>query len=204
MSGLVFLGGGGHCRSVVDVARKAGRQLIGVIDRVESESGSVLDCPIIGSDDDICKYIAEAEFIVTVGAIKSAATRIRLYESVKSLGGRLATLISPMACVSDYAIIGDGTVVMHSAVVNAASSIGENCIINTGANIEHDVTVGDHTHVSTGVMVNGGCQIGRGVFIGSGSVLVQGISVADDVVIGAGSVVLRSINTPGTYYGVIK
>ena len=204
MNGLVLVGAGGHCKSVLDVIRCSGRAVTGILERPDGDTGMVLDCPIIGTDDDMAHYVADSEFIVTVGAIKSAGTRMRLYDRIKELGGRLAIVVSPMAYLSDYARIGEGTVVMHRAVVNAAASIGVNCIINTAANIEHDVCIGDHTHISTGAMINGGCHVGRGVFIGSGSVLMQGVSVADGAVIGAGSVVLRSISAPGTYHGIIK
>jgi sugar O-acyltransferase (sialic acid O-acetyltransferase NeuD family) len=179
-------------------------RILGVLERPDMCITKVLDCPIVGSDNDISCFVDKAEFIVTVGAIKNADTRIRLYNMVKSVGGRCATLVSHTAYVSAYAKVGEGTVVLHRAVINAAASVGVNCIINTGANIEHDVVIGDHTHISTGAMINGGCHIGSGVFIGSGAVLKQGITVADSVIIGAGSVVLNSIYEPGTYYGVIK
>lgn len=204
MNGLVLVGAGGHCKSVLDVIRCAGRVVTGILERPGGDTGMVLDCPIIGTDDDMTRYVADSEFLVTVGAIQSAGTRIRLYDRIKELGGRMATVVSPMAYLSAYARIGEGTVVMPRAVVNAAAAIGVNCIINTAANIEHDVTIGDHTHISTGAMINGGCRIGNGVFIGSGSVLIQGVNVADGVVVGAGAVVLRSISVPGTYHGIIK
>lgn len=204
MDGIVLAGAGGHCRSVIDVVRLAGRPLVGILDKSSDGIRTVLDCPVVGTDDDMARYVGEAEFLVTVGAIRSADTRIRLYDRIKTLGGRLATVVSPLAYVSDFASVGEGTVVMHRAVVNASASVGVNCIINTGAVIEHEVTVGDHTHISTGAVVNGGCRIGRGVFIGSGTVIVQGVTVADGAVIGAGSVVLRSVVAPGTYYGIVK
>lgn len=204
MNGIILVGAGGHCKSVIDVARMAGRRLVGILDRNDGETGMVLDCPVIGTDDYICDYTGKVEFVVAVGAIKSASTRIRLYECIKSAGGSLATVVSPLAYVSSGASLGEGTVVMHRAVVNAAASVGVNCIINTGADIEHDVIIGDHTHIATGALINGGCRIGSGVFVGSGAVLAQGVSVADGAVIGAGAVVLRSILAPGTYYGIVK
>lgn len=203
-NGLILVGAGGHCRSVLDVIRCSGRPVTGILDRPGGDTGMVLDCPIIGTDDDMVCYVADSEFIVTVGAIRSADTRRRLYNRIKELGGCMATVVSHTAYLSGYARIGEGTVVMHRAVVNAAASIGVNCIINTAADIEHDVSVGDHTHISTGAIVNGGCRIGSGVFIGSGAVVMQGVSIADGAVIGAGSVVLRSVETPGIYHGIVK
>jgi glycosyltransferase involved in cell wall biosynthesis len=45
--------------------------------------------------------------------------------------------------VSKYANIGEGSIVMSNAVINAFADIGKACIVNTGAIIEHDCHLGD-------------------------------------------------------------
>ena len=198
---LILLGGGGHCKSVIDVAESAGYNILGVLDKPEEVGKQVLDYKVIGTDDDIPQYVDKAEFVITVGFIKNPATRIKLYNKVKEAGGRLATIIASTAHVSKYATIGEGSVVMHNAFVNAGAKIGNNVIINTFANIEHDAIVGDQCHISTGTMINGDCKVGQKVFIGSQSVLANGITVGDDIIIGAGSVVRKSIERKGIYAG---
>ena len=188
---LILLGGGGHCKSVIDVAESAGYTILGILDKPELVGNKVLGYEIIGTDDDIPQYVDKAEFLITVGQIKSPATRQKLALLVMRAGGKFATVIASDAYVSKYATIGAGTVIMHKAVVNADANIGEHCIINTMANIEHEVQIGDFCHISTGVMVNGNCIIGDEVFIGSGSVLYNGISVADKAIIPAGSIVRK-------------
>ena len=198
---LILVGGGGHCKSVIDVAESAGYHILGVLDIPEEVGKSVLDCKVIGTDDDIPQYVDKAEFVITVGFIKNPAIRMRLYNKIKEAGGRLATIIASTAHVSRYAIIGEGTVILHQAVVNAGVHIGVNCIINTFCNIEHDAHVGAQSHISTGAMVNGDCNVGERVFIGSQSVLANGISVGDDIIVGAGSLVRKSITNTGVYSG---
>ncbi len=188
---LILLGGGGHCKSVIDVAESAGYTILGILDKPELVGTKVLDYEIIGTDADIPQYVDKAEFLITVGQIKSPAIRQKLAALVEQSGGRFATIIANDAYVSKYAVIGKGTVVMHKAVVNADACIGEHCIINTMANIEHEVQIGSLCHVSTGVMVNGNCVIGDEVFVGTGSVLYNGISVMDNAIIPAGSVVRK-------------
>ena len=191
MKPLILLGGGGHCKSVIDVAESAGYTILGILDKPELVGNKVLDYEIIGTDDDIPQYVDKAEFLITVGQIKSPAIRQKLALLVMRAGGKFATIIAKDAYVSKYATIGAGTVVMHKAVLNADACIGEHCIINTMANIEHEVQIGGFCHVSTGVMINGNCVIGDEVFIGSGSVLYNGISVIDNAIIPAGSVVRK-------------
>lgn len=201
MKPLILVGGGGHCKSVIDVAESAGYTILGILDRPEEVGKKVLSYEVIGTDDDMAKYVDIAEFIVTVGQIKSPNLRIKLHKMIEQAGGKLATIVAPTAHVSKYAQIGEGTVVMHQTVVNADAKIGKGCIINTFANIEHDVVIGDYCHISTGAMVNGECKVGERCFIGSQSVLANCISVGEEIIIGAGSVVRKSISEKGIYAG---
>lgn len=201
MKNLILIGGGGHCKSVIDVAESAGYTILGILDRSIPVGETVLGYKVLGNDDLIEPYLDKAEFIVTVGQIKSPAIRIRLNKMVKNAGGKLAIVIAPTAHVSKYATIGEGTVVMHQAVVNAGARIGVGCILNTFANIEHDVILGNFCHISTGAMVNGEAVIGEGTFIGSQSVVNQCVKVCNMTVVASGSVVHKDITDAGVYAG---
>lgn len=198
---IILLGGGGHCKSVIDVAESAGYNILGILDMPEDVGKRVLDYKVIGTDDDIPLYVDNAEFVITVGFIKNPTTRIKLYNKVKEAGGKLATVIASTARVSKYSTIGEGTVVMHQAFVNAGAHIGANCIINTFCNVEHDAQIGDQCHISTGTMVNGDCKVGDRCFIGSQSVVANGIEIGDDIIVGAASFVRQTIMKNGIYFG---
>ena len=199
---LILIGGGGHCKSVIEVAESAGYEIKGILDMPDEVGKEVLPGhKVIGTDDEIPQYVEECDFVITVGFIKNPALRIKLYNKVKTAGGRLATIIASTAHVSKYAELGEGTVIMHHAFVNAGAKIGDNCIINTFVNIEHDAEVGNQCHISTGTMVNGECKIGENCFIGSQSVCANCIEIASDIIVGAGSVVRKSIRVKGIYAG---
>ncbi len=201
MKPLVLVGGGGHCKSVIEAAESAGYNILGVLDMPEEVGKTILSTTVIGTDDDIPAYVDKAEFVITVGFIKNPATRIKLYNRIKEAGGKLATVVASSAYVSKYAEIGDGTVVMHHAFVNAGAKVGNNVILNTFTNIEHDTEIGDQCHISTGTMVNGECKVGKNCFIGSQSVLANCITIGDDIIVGAGSLVRKSISEKGIYSG---
>lgn len=199
---LILIGGGGHCKSVIEVAESAGYEIKGILDMPDEVGKEVLPGhKVIGTDDEIPQYVEECDFVITVGFIKNPALRIKLYNKVKAAGGRLATIIASTAHVSKYAELGEGTVIMHHAFVNAGAKIGDNCIINTFVNIEHDAEVGNQCHISTGTMVNGECKIGENCFIGSQSVCANCIEIASNIIVGAGSVVRKSIRMKGIYAG---
>jgi sugar O-acyltransferase (sialic acid O-acetyltransferase NeuD family) len=198
---LILVGGGGHCKSVIDAAESSGFRIKGILDIPANIGKKVLNYNIIGSDDDILKYAKDAFFVVTVGQLDNADLRIKLHDRILNAGGKLAIIIASSAYVSKHALLGEGTVVLHHATVNANACIGKGCIINTLSNIEHDVVVGDFTHISTGVMINGECKVGSFVFVGSQSVLKHGVLLADNVVIGAGTFVKNDVLSNGVYVG---
>lgn len=198
---LVLLGGGGHCKSVIDVAESAGYTILGILDQPDEVGKSVLGYKVIGTDDDIPLFVDKAEFFVTIGQIKSPSLRKMVVERVKHAGGKLATIIAPDAYISKYASVGEGSIIMHRAFLNAEARVGENVIINTLTNLGHEVTIGDFCHLSTGIMICGNASVGNDVFIGSQSVVNQGIHICDHTVIGSLTCVNRSILEPGVYAG---
>lgn len=109
MKSLVLVGGGGHCKSVLEAAESAGYSILGVLDMPDEVGKEILSTKVIGTDDDIPAYIDKAEFVITVGFIKNPAIRIRLYNKIKEAGGKLATVVASTAYVSKYAEIGEGT-----------------------------------------------------------------------------------------------
>lgn len=198
---LILVGGGGHCKSVIEVAESAGYNIKGILDTPENVGKSVLGYPVIGTDEQINRFVGDHRFIVTVGQIKDVSLRIRLHKKIKDAGGKLLTLTASTAYVSKYAILGEGTVIMHKAMVNADAKIGVGCIINTFANIEHDAVIGNYCHISTGAMVNGNCKVGDKTFLGSQSVMANGTEIAEGCVVAAGAMVRKSLTRKGVYSG---
>lgn len=185
MTPIILIGGGGHCRSCIDVIEATKKyQIIGVIDGKLSKSDEVLGYPVLGSDSDIPNLIKTCRnFLITVGQIKSFSVRKKLYEQVVQLGGEFPVIISPLSYVSKHSSIGNGTIVMHGSIVNSGCKIGENTILNTKSLCEHDVVIGSHCHISTGAIVNGQSEIGDGVFVGSNSVIKNGIKIEAETII---------------------
>lgn len=198
---LILVGGGGHCKSVIEVAESAGYEIKGILDMPDNVGNKVLGYSIIGTDNQIINYVDDALFIVTVGHIKDATLRIKLHQKIADARGNLATIVASTAHVSKYAHIGEGTVIMHHAMVNADATIGKGCIVNTFANIEHDAVIDDYCHISTGAMVNGNCKVGAGTFLGSQAVMVNDTEITQGCVIAAGSMVRKNIMQKGVYSG---
>ena len=184
---LVLIGGGGHCISVIDIIEHENKfNILGILDSNTREN-NILGYKILGGDNLIPKLVNEnTYFLITVGQIKSFSIRKKIAKILIENNAKLATLISTLAYVSKHATIGEGSIIMNGAVVNAMSTIGKNCIINTKSNIEHGVSIGDFCHISTSAVVNGDSIIGKGSFIGSNATISNNISVKENSIISAG------------------
>ncbi len=201
---LILIGGGGHCKACIDVIEQEGRfDIAGILDVPEKVGTQILGYSIIGTDDMIDSLTKEFRyFFITVGQIGSPGVRLRIFQKLKQTGLPLPVIISPFANVSKHAKLGEGTIVMHHALINAGATAGCNCIINSKALVEHDAQIGDHCHIATGAIINGGVSVGHESFIGSCSVISQNIIIAPKIILGAGSVVIKNLAETGTYMGI--
>lgn len=197
MDKIILVGAGGHVRSCMDVIELSGQfKIAGLVEKDDSNIEVNLGYPIIGMDEDLPQLRKKYEYaLITVGQIKSAATRLRLFNLLSDLDYNLPVIISPRSHLSRHSKVRAGTIIMHDVIVNANAEIGQNCIINNKVLIEHDVVVGDHCHIATGVIVNGEVTIGSESFIGSGAITKQSVSIGSRCVIGAGAVIKTDIKS---------
>lgn len=205
MSKLVLIGGGGHCKSVLDSALRMNAFDRIVITDAEIASGTkICGCEVVGSDDCL-QDLREQGFdkaLITVGAVKPNPLRQQLALKVASFGYKFTSVIDPTAVVSNFADIEEGTFIGKSAVINAGVHIGRHCIINTGSIIEHDCLVGDFSHVSVGSILCGGVILGNNCMVGAGSTVIQYRKIGNGSVIGAGAVVNEDVPSGLTVVGV--
>ena len=171
MNKIILIGGGGHCKSTIDVIEQEARfEIAGIIDKPKLLGSKILGYPVIGNDFDLENLAKKYQnALVTVGQIKSAFIRIKLYDLAIKAGFTLPT--------------------MGNVIVNADTSIGDNCIINSKALIEHDCLISNHCHISTNAIINGGVKIGSNCFIGSNVTTKDNIIIKENSFIKAGSVV---------------
>ena len=189
---ILLIGGGGHCKSVIDVIESQNRfEIAGVVDKKEFIGEKLLDYEIIGCDEDLDLLFEEYKYaVITVGQLGNVTKRVELFELVKKIGFDLPVIISSRAYVSKHAQVGEGSVIMHDALVNAGAVIGQNCIINTKALIEHDSVIKENCHISTGAVINGGVVVHKNSFVGSNAVTKQYIVIEENSFIKAGSLQL--------------
>jgi UDP-perosamine 4-acetyltransferase len=200
-SPCVILGGGGHASVVIEamLESRAGVPRV-ILDRDRARWGkTVLDIPIVGGDDMLGDLVKKGitHFAVGVGGVGDNGPRRRLFEQAQAHGLAAVTVQHPAAVRSRRTKVGEGSVLLAGAMVNAGAILGRNVIVNTGAIVEHDCTVGDHVHIASGATVASSVRIGEGAHVGAGATVRQGLTVGRGAIIGAGAVVVKDV-APGT------
>lgn len=201
---LLLVGGGGHCRSVLDCVLRAGAyDALGIVEREGTAEKTVLGVPVVGYDADLPRLLADGwqYAAVTLGSIGATTRRRALYQQLKALGFQFPVIADPSAVISSHAELAEGAFIGKRAVINAGSSVGVCAILNTGSVVEHDCTVGDFVHVSPGAVICGAVQAEANAHIGAGAAVMQGIHIGQNAIIGAGSVIIRNIPADCTVVG---
>lgn len=204
MEEIIIIGGGGHARACIDVIEQTQKfKIAGIVESNEFSRNSILDYPVIGSDEDLDKlYGRYKNAFIGLGQVSISSRRKDIFNKLKDIGYNMPIIVSPNSYVSKYAKISEGTVIMNHAVVNSGSAVGSNCILNNKALIEHDVKIGNNCHISTGAIINGDSIIGSDSVLGSGSIVNQSLIIKSGCLIGSGAVITKSIEIVGTYVGI--
>lgn len=191
MKQLALLGASGHGKSVADAALASGWQTVVFFDDAWPGVSVNGHWPVVGNTAALLARLNEFDgVLVTIG---NCAVRWQKQQALQAVGARLATVVHPHACVSPFARLGAGTVVMGGAVVNVDAVVGEAGIINTGATLDHDCALAHSVHISPGAHLSGNVEVGACSWVGVGSAVRQGTRVGAGVVMGAGTVVVKSV-----------
>jgi len=192
---LLVIGAGGHAKVVVDAARCAGYDVVGI---VGDRTGRTELLGIEVSHDWGPRDGADG-FIVGIG---DNAARAERFAHFLEAGLTPVSVVHPSAVIADQVELGAGTFVAAGAIVNIDASIGANAIINTGCTIDHDCVIGDHALIGPNASLCGAIVVGSGALVGAGATLAPGANVGDWATVGAGAVVVGAVPARSVSVGV--
>jgi sugar O-acyltransferase (sialic acid O-acetyltransferase NeuD family) len=113
-----------------------------------------------------------------------------------------ATIIHPSAIISDWAEIGEGSIITAGVIITCNIKIGKHTQLNLNTTIAHDCVIGDFFTTAAGVRISGTCTIGDCVYFGANAAAREKINIVDNVTIGMGGIVVKDIKEAGVYVGV--
>lgn len=201
---VIILGAGGHAKVLIDALRLQSIELAGITDADPGKKGQrLLDVQVMGGDEEVMKYPAEAIRLANgVGSVRVNLRRRQLFEQFKNSGYQFVSVAHPSAIIAADVVLSEGAQVMAGAVIQAGCYIGVNAVINTGCIIDHDCHIGDHAHIAPGVTLSGGTKVGENAHIGTGATVIQGIQIGRNSLVAAGAVVIRDVPDGTTVFGV--
>lgn len=195
---LALLGASGHGKVVAEIAELNGYEVV-FFDDAFPVKQRLEHWPILGDSISLLSFALEYDACVSIG--NNDVRKLKQNE-LQKYNFKLPPLVHPKACVSQYATLNSGTVVMAGAVVNAFAHVERGVIVNTGAIIEHDCKVGAFSHISPNATLAGGVVVGNSVWIGAGAVVKQQVVIGDNALIGAGSAVIAHVSSSTIVVGV--
>lgn len=196
---VLIVGGGGHCKVIIEVFRAMGREPAGILDPHTKES-HVLGVAVLGGDDQI-ERLFEMGYRHAHVAIGLNSLRRRLGTKLKHLGFELARALHPSAIVSPSAEVDEGVAVLPNAVIHTNAHVSGLAIINTGAIVEHDCFIGVAAHVAPRSVMGGGVVIEDEVLFGIGAVARPLCRVGARAIVGAGAVVIGAVEPDSVVVG---
>lgn len=189
---LAILGASGHGKVVADTAELLGYECV-FFDDTYPDIQVNEAWPIMGTGAELFERLAEFDGVAV--AIGNNTIRFNKIQELHSLGAKLPSLIHPSAVISQYAEMGEGSVVFAGVVVNAFTKTGAGAILNTGCTVDHDCVLGDAVHISPGANLAGGVSVADGSWVGIGASVKQLVTIGSNVMVGAGSVVLKDVSS---------
>lgn len=183
---MYLFGASGHAKVIIDSLKASGKQISGLFDD-NPDVKELLEYSVYGSFDQ--NRLGDEELIISVGLNH---IRKKIVEKLPE-NTRYGKAIHPSAIISEYASLGEGTVVMQGAIIQSSVSIGRHCIINTAASVDHDCIIDDFVHISPNATLCGAVSVGEGSQVGAGAVVIPGIKIGKWSLVGAGAVVMRDV-----------
>lgn len=193
MNKVVVFGAGGHARVVIDCLQDKGVTVAGVFDAKPVKSENSLGAPYLGNYDS-----GVAQDLPMIIAIGDNLSRKMLSEKSEH---KFATAIHPSASVSPNAIVSEGTMILHRAILQTRAIVGKHVILNTGSQVDHDCVLGAFVHIGPGAVLCGSVTVGEGALVGAGAVVTPGINIGNWAIVGAGAVVIENVPDHATVVG---
>ena len=188
---IAIYGKSGHGKVLADIALAKGfKEILWIDDDPKKEALSFLE---------FYEFYYEVPVLLGIG---DNHIRQKLFNSLKSKGFSLPSIVHPSAVISLSASIAEGSVIMPSVVINAGARIAKGCIINTACVIEHDCVISDFVHISPKASLAGNVKVSSFSHIGLGANIIQGINIGENTIIGAGATVINDVPSNVTAVGI--
>jgi len=200
---MIFAGAGGLAAQLFEDLVAMNLQDVVFWSETETKNKWISDrYPIISTDEQVREHFetVSRSFVLCVGDV---ASRKKVAERFKALGGKVSSFITPFSYISPYDVtIGQGSLVLNKASIEPGVVIGEECLLNRRSNYGHGCKVGSYCEIGPTAIISAGAEIGEGCLIGIGAIILPNIKLGRNVLVQAGAVVTKNISDNAVVSGV--
>jgi sugar O-acyltransferase (sialic acid O-acetyltransferase NeuD family) len=129
--------------------------------------------------------------VMAVGYSDLNRARESLFVRLKNLGYTVETYIHQDARVYTGHTLGEGCVVLPSAVIEPHVRVGANTMIWCNVTLAHHCSVADHCWIAAGTVISGKAKVLRNSFVGVSATVVNGVTVGEYNIVGAAAMISR-------------
>ncbi len=130
--------------------------------------------------------------IMAMGYNDINRSRESMFQRLKQMGYRIETYVHPDAGIYTDLPLGEGCVVLPSAVIEPGVRVGANSVIWSNVTLAHHCSVAENCWIASGTVVSGQAKIQRNTFIGVNATIVNDVEIGEYNIIGGGALITKS------------
>mgnify|MGYP003131393308 FL=1 len=129
--------------------------------------------------------------IMAMGYDDLNKTRQSMFQRLKKTGYSIETYVHPDANIYSDHPLGEGCVILPSAVIEPHVRRGANTMIWSNTTLAHHCSVAENCWIASGAVISGKAHIKDNCFIGVNATIVNGKTVGEYCVIGGGVLITK-------------
>lgn len=117
--------------------------------------------------------------------------RESMFLRLKEKGYSVETYVHPDAFVYTEHTLGEGSVVLPSAVIEPGVRVGTNTMIWCNVTLAHHSSVADNCWIAAGTVISGQASVLRNSFVGVNATVVNDVTVGEYNIVGANALISK-------------
>lgn len=174
--------------------RDARYEVVGLtVDDDYVDKGTIKEIKTIGlSQLSATRAPRDCAIIMAMGYNDLNRSRESLFLRLKEMGYSIETYIHPDAKIYTDHPLGEGSIVLPSAVIEPHARLGANSMVWCNATLAHHSSVADHCWVASGAVLSGQVTVQRNTFVGVNATIVNNVTIGDYCIIGGGALITKT------------
>jgi len=192
----ILYGGGGHGKTLIDLARAEGKlRVVAILDDGLEPDARVMGLPVLGGAGLLPELYSRGLRLAIngVGGINHYEVRLEVFEQLIAAGFAFPTLVHPSAWIEPSACLEDGVQVLAKSYISSEAHVGFGTVINAGVVVSHDCRLGQVVNLSPGAMLAGSVTVEDYAQIGMAATINLNLTIGRGARIGNGATVKADV-----------